>query len=260
MTSTFDVTRRATPPPAEMKFTPLAPSLGIEQENARLRLALRELQHRSSNQRQFLIGLAEMEMMQHPQVAALGCSVRLSTMAHAFVTLNKALDAQTDDIRSDRKIGVRIALETMLTLLQAIIEDDTLQFEVQDAWLPEKGCAALMLVCAELVFNAVKYGHQETQVTFTVQSNQGTLEVRDDGHGFPSGFRVEEQGRQGLQLVDALCRFDLNGELRCHSNRSGGIVIVTFPVLSPPEVVPVVEANTAFCAMEGVVCFDALSE
>jgi two-component sensor histidine kinase len=90
-----------------------------------------------------------------------------------------------------------------------------------------------MLICAEQVCNAVKYGRHTIQVTFRTQDNQGILEVHDDGPGFPVGFCVEEQGQQGLLLVKALCRFDLNGEMRCQNDMQGGVVTVTFPVVTP---------------------------
>ena len=78
--------------------------------------------------------------------------------------------------------------------------------------------------------------------------------MRDDGPGFPEGFRVEEQARQGLQLVQTLCRFDLSGEMRCHNNAQGGVVTLTFPVLPIPETAPATEENEVFCAMEGIIC------
>jgi two-component sensor histidine kinase len=231
----------------------------IHQENARLRLALRELRHRSCNQWQMLVGLAEMECMQHPQNASMGCIVRLRAMTSAFATLNSALDNDVDVLAGNQTVCVRSALESILALLKTTTEENNLHFVVQDAWLPEKGCAALMLICAELVCNAVKYGRQTTQITFRTQSSQGILEVRDDGPGFPVGFRVEEQGRQGLQLVEVLCRFDLNGEMRCQTDAQGGVVTVTFPALATPGEATEVTTSQAFCAMKGVVCFDRLS-
>jgi two-component sensor histidine kinase len=219
------------PSAALRMLTSPAAEYDIEQENARLRLALRELRHRSYNQWQLLIGLAEMESMQRPQSTALGCSVRLCTMAYAFVTLNRELDTSLNVLMGNQNVGVRSALESILVLLQATIEEDTLSFAVEDAWLSEKGCTALLLICAELVCNATKYGRNSTQVAFRVQNERGMLEVHDNGPGFPAGFRVQEQGRQGLQLVDSLCRFDLNGEVHYRNDAQGAVVTLVFPVL-----------------------------
>jgi two-component sensor histidine kinase len=176
----------------QVRLAPRTGAIEMEQENVRLRLALRESRHRSSNQWQLLIGLAELESLQQPRTTALGCSVRLSTMAHAFVTLNRALDTNIDVLTSNQKISVRGALESVLALLQAVAEEDALYFAVQDAWLSEKGCTALMLICAELVCNATKYGKKTTELTFRIESGLGVLEVRDDGPGFPAGFCVQE--------------------------------------------------------------------
>jgi two-component sensor histidine kinase len=230
--------------------------LEMEQENARLRLILRELRHRSYNQWQLLIGLAEMESLQSLQTSALSCSVRLCTLAYAFTTLNRTLDANADTMAGDRQIAVRPALERILHLLQATSEEDALQFRVQDAWLSEKGCAALMLICTELVCNAAKFGRKRTELTFRVWGDRGILEVSDDGPGFPADFQVRKHERQGLQLVEALCHCDLDGEMRCHSDVQGGLVTVTFPVLPTPNLPVTFEAEEAFCSMEGVICFN----
>lgn len=228
----------------------------MAQENARLRLALREAHHRSGNQWQLLIGLAELERMQPLQTVAAEQNVRLHAMIHAFATLNRSLNTDADVLTESREVGVRAALEGILIQMRGTLaQENTLSFTLQEAWLPAKGCAALLLSCAELVCNAIKHGRERMQVTFRAQGEQGLLEVRDDGPGFPAGFRIEEQSGQGLQLVEALCRFDLNGNMCCYSEAQGAVITLTFPVLSAPQTAQAGETNEAFCDMEGVVCF-----
>ncbi len=230
----------------------------VKQENARLKAALRELRHRSCNQWQMLLGLAEMEYMQHPQSVALGGLVRLSALTSAFATLNGTPDINMDVLAGNQHVCVRSALESIRALLHTTATEHDLHFAVEDFWIDQKRCTALMVICAELVCNAVKYGRQTAHVTFCTQFGQGILEVRDDGPGFPSGFRIEEQARHGLQLVAELCQFDLQGELRCRNDADGGVVTVTFPWSGTPREVALVTANESFCAMEGVICFDRL--
>ncbi len=238
--------------PPDASMTPF-PCADTERENARLRLALREAHHRSGNQWQLLLGLAELERIQ-PQAEGAGGSMRLRAMMSAFATLNQSLDTDADVLTGSRNVSIRDALENILEPLQAAAEEDALAFAVQDAWLSEKGCAALLLICAELVCNATKYGRKTTQVAFRAQDRQGILEVRDDGPGFPDGFRIEEQTRQGLQLVETLCRCDLNGEMRCHNHAQGGVVTLTFPVLPAPETAPAAQVSEGLCGMEGIIC------
>lgn len=220
-------------PPPDPSVTPFA-FAEMERENVRLRLALREVHHRAGNQWQLLLGLAELERMQ-PQAEGAGGSMRLRSMMSAFAALNRLLDTDAGVSKGSRNVNVREALENILAQLQAATGEDGLSFVVQDAWLSEKGCAALLLICAELVYNATKYGWKTTQVAFRVQDRQGLLEVCDDGPGFPDGFRIEEQNRQGMQLAQTLCLFDLSGEMRCHNTAQGGVVTLTFPVLPAPE-------------------------
>lgn len=159
MISQFDETCAAdrdaaqTPPlPAPFAFAAAA------QENVRLRLALRESRHRSCNQWQFLIGLADLERMERPEDAP-GGSARLRAVMYAFVTLNRTLDVDAAALTAgnNQSVCVRPALEGILTQLQTTLEADSLSFTAQDdAWLSEQGCAALLLICAELVCNAAK--------------------------------------------------------------------------------------------------------
>ena len=234
----------------------------LEQENAHLRLALNELRHRTSNQWQFLMGMAELERIQQTQTASSDASVHLCSLIYAFAALNDTLDVDVAILTGSHEINVRPLLEGLLARLQATMQEDkNLSCTVQDARLAEKSCAALLLICAELVCNAVKYGMKSTQVTFHTEAAQGKLEVYDDGPGFPADFCIADQSQQGLQLVESFCRFDLNGVMRCHSTEQGGVVTLTFPVASVREG-PAADAADkgyeAFCAMEGITCFDAL--
>ena len=230
----------------------------VRQENARLKAALREIRHRSCNQWQMLLGLAEMEYLQHPQGTTTGGLVRLSALTSAFATLDGTPDINMD-VAGNQQVYVRSALESIRALLHTTAMENDLHFAVEDFWIDQKRCTALMVICAELVCNAVRYGIQTTHVTFRTQRHQGILEVRDDGPGFPSGFRIEEQARHGLQLVAELCQFDLKGALRCRNDADGGVVTVIFPLSATPSQMVAVTANEDFCAMEGVICFDRLS-
>ena len=153
-------TAQGTWPASGTSVTPFA-CAEMERENARLRLALREAHHRSGNQWQLLLGLAELEQMQSPQAEGAGGSMRLRAMMSAFATLNRALDTDADVLTGSRKSAFETLWKTFWRQLQAANGEDALAFAVQDAWLSEKGCAALLLICAELVCNATKYGQEE---------------------------------------------------------------------------------------------------
>jgi two-component sensor histidine kinase len=84
------------------------------------------------------------------------------------------------------------------------------------------------------VTNALKHGKNEADVVFRVEAATASLEVCDDGPGFPEDFHPLKAANLGLELVESLVRADLKGQ-SAYGNRpqGGGRVIVTFPL--PPE-------------------------
>jgi two-component sensor histidine kinase len=81
----------------------------------------------------------------------------------------------------------------------------------------------------ELVNNAAKHGGMNNVVRLRREVDQCTLEVEDDGPGFPPAFDPEVHSHQGLDLVMTLARWDLQGSIT-FGNRpvGGGRVVVRF--------------------------------
>ena len=111
-------TMQGTWSPPDASMTPFA-CAETERENARLRLALREAHHRSGNQWQLLIGLAELERMQSPQDCGRGQQYASPRYDVCFCHPQPALDTDAGVLKGNRKVGVRDALENILAQLQA---------------------------------------------------------------------------------------------------------------------------------------------
>lgn len=97
--------------------------------------------------------------------------------------------------------------------------------------LAPKQCIGLSLILNELVSNALKHGRQQAEIFLTVEDQQVTLTVCDDGDGFPEEFDSQLEANTGLDLVDSLVRTDLLGTIVCRNQpQGGGQVTVTFPL------------------------------
>jgi len=86
----------------------------------------------------------------------------------------------------------------------------------------------------ELVCNAVKHGGHKVEVRLDASSTRVTLEVSDDGPGFPEGFNSRAARNFGLELVESVSRLDLSGTITYENRPEGGACVrITFPL--PPS-------------------------
>ncbi len=73
-------------------------------------------------------------------------------------------------------------------------------------------------------------------MALTRSAGTARLQVDDDGPGFPDSFDAIRAANTGLELVEAVGRWDLQGSIT-YQNRDGGgaQVAVEFPLLVAPE-------------------------
>lgn len=198
----------------------------------RLQLALREAGHRCLNEWQVLAVLVDIEMLQHRNSAPIESLERLHTHIRTTAAIHNLLDWHLPLPESSERVSVKELLDGLLNLLQVTYAAYDLDFELEEALISRSSCCSLALICSELVCNAVKHGTLKTQVRFYVQEQEGCLQVRDDGAGFPDGFDPRASSRMGLEIVESLCHHDLRGQVGYANYGGGGQVTVTFPVWS----------------------------
>ena len=106
-----------------------------------------------------------------------------------------------------------------------------LRIEPKIPELPLEIAVQLYRIAQESVSNAIKHGRGDIELAFTVRDSCARLEVRDSGPGFPAGFDAERGANTGLELVEMVARWDLQGET-CYENRpeGGARVVAEFPV------------------------------
>ena len=126
----------------------------------------------------------------------------------------------------------RALLERLLTTLAQTAASHENRFEIEDVPLPLRLVTSLALGVNELVSDAVKHRTRRVDVTLRVHDGLCSLEVGDDGSGFPDDFDAASAANTGLDLIE-LTRRDTDGQLCYGSNPSGGTcVTLRFPVPS----------------------------
>ena len=93
--------------------------------------------------------------------------------------------------------------------------------------LPAQYATPLVLVLTELVHNALAHAFEPGRVgevvVSAVRSGAGLdITVSDDGRGLPPGFSLENSEGLGLQIVQTLCRSELDSGLRISARPEGG--------------------------------------
>jgi PAS domain S-box-containing protein len=209
----------------------------IEMLNTRLRRAMAETHHRVKNNLQVVAALVDMQLLDANdtvparEVARLGMHIRTLAAIH---------DLLTDVAKTDVGAGIvssQAVLDRLLPMIQETVGSRPVRFHVQDVQLPYRHGTSMAVLVNELVSNAVKHGQGEIAVIFTGAGDQARLEVYDEGIGFPRNFNPRARANTGLELIESISRWDLQGQTAYQNRPEGGArVSITFPVPPAEEV------------------------
>lgn len=208
----------------------------VEALNERLRRAMTETHHRVKNNLQLVAAMVDMRVMDDTETVP---TTELRRLTGYIRTLAAVHDILTKEAREDGQassLSTRAVLESLLALMKQTAGDRTLAYSIGDAQLSSRQGTSLALVTNELVSNALKHSTGSVDVRFSVEDGRATLEVLDDGPGFPPDFDVTACSNVGLELVENLTRWDLAG--LAHYGRqgaSGGRAVVMIPISELPE-------------------------
>jgi PAS domain S-box-containing protein len=198
--------------------------------NARLRRAMTETHHRVKNNLQLMSALIDMQRQGPRDMVPISELLRLSQNIQALGVIHDILTQEAKEDGDAEFISSAAVLEKLLPILQQTLDGRQLRFTVDDVKLPGRKATSLALITNELVSNAVKHGRGEIEVAFRVRGNTATLEVCDDGPGFPENFSAVEAAHTGLELIDNIARWDLGGMPSYGNHVPGGArVTITFP-------------------------------
>lgn len=212
----------------------------IELLNDRLKRSMTETHHRVKNNLQVVSALIEMQMSERvgePEADQefAGQLDRLQAHIRALAVVHNVLTHAIHENEDAQLISTKAVLDKLFPILQQTACEQEIRYSVDDIDLPSKQCVSLALLLNELVSNALKHGRKTAEVTLTAAGNEATLEVCDDGPGFPADFDPASFANMGLELVHGLVRTDLAGRIR-YENRpmGGGRIRVVFPLPNSP--------------------------
>lgn len=202
----------------------------LDQLNVRLRRAMTETHHRVKNNLQVVAALIEVQEQNADETVPRSMLVRLRQNIEALAVVHNLLTEQSKENENVNALSTKGVLERMLPLLQPTLGERRLQGEIEDLTLQTKQTTAVALIANELISNAVKHGTGDIELTLRQEAEKILLAVCDDGPGFPEGFDPLVAAHTGLELIESIARYDLQGETAYRNRPQGGACVqITFP-------------------------------
>ncbi len=207
----------------------------IETLNVRLRRAMAETHHRVKNNLQTISALVDMQLARWMGSVPAEELEKINHYIQFLAALHNVLTQEAKQNEDAEYLSVKAAMSRLEPLVISMGRGRQVRFDVEDVRLPVRHTTALAIIVNELVTNAVKHGAGEISVGFRVCERSAKLQVSDRGNGFPAGFAPHADGTTGLDLVQSLAVWDLDGCLEIANTAEGGArVTVEFPLKSSP--------------------------
>ena len=203
----------------------------IETRIVQLEQAMRETNHRVKNNLQSVAALLDMQVMDHESMVPVQELAQVRMHITTLASIHELLVADVKENGSASVLSARASLLKLLPMLQKIVGAERIRWSVDEVNLPIKQGMSLAMLVNELVNNAVKHGGHKVELSLAVAEKEVTLEVCDDGPGFPLPFSPLIAGSFGLELVESVGRLDLGGVTTYENRPEGGACVrVIFPL------------------------------
>jgi PAS domain S-box-containing protein len=202
----------------------------IEGLNQRLRRAMSETHHRVKNNLQIIAALVDMQLMANDGLIPANELRRVEHHIHALAAIHDLLTVESRKDPNVDSISVKATLDVLRPLVQEMVGERPVRFQVDDIDLPVRQETAVALLVNELIGNAARHGSGPIDLELRATDGMVELGVSDRGPGFPPNFDPTRYTNTGLELVETVSRWDLQGRT-AYGNRpgGGGRVTVSFP-------------------------------
>jgi two-component sensor histidine kinase len=203
----------------------------IEALNQQLRRAMVETHHRVKNNLQVISALIEIQKQTGQESVAMSEVIRVGQNIQALGIIHDLLTQEAKAEGDASRISVKGVLVRLVPLLQISMGERRIRLDLDELALPGKQATALALVANELISNATKHGRGDVGIRLSNDLSCAVLEVCDDGPGFPTDFDPQTAAHTGLELIDNIVRYDLQGKASFENRpHGGGRVVLSFPV------------------------------
>lgn len=213
-------------------------------------LMLSEIHHRVKNSLQVVSSLLSLEAARIHDASVNAMLQTTQNRIRSMALIHQTLYQSKDFARVDFHAFLQSFLPTLIQSYSMHPEQISLVIHVAEVHLPIDAAIPCGLIVNELISNALKHAFPEGRrgtisISFAPQTDhQATISVTDDGVGLPEGFRFDQSGTLGMQLV-AMLAGQLGGTAVLERNPKTSF-IVRFPLVdeapSAPEVGRLVDA------------------
>jgi len=193
-------------------------------------MLLKEINHRTKNHLQLIIGLIQLQIRQLADPQARAALVDTSRRITSIAAVHEKL-YQADQVET---VNAGIYLSELIDGLRGSASLHTsFAIDMEDVILPLDKAIPLALVLNELVTNALKYAYAdmatgEVFVELKASTDQILLRVTDKGRGLPEGFDLKKHSSVGMKIIKSLTR-QLRGEISMLNQHPGLQCSLEFP-------------------------------
>ncbi|RJX74883.1 histidine kinase dimerization/phosphoacceptor domain -containing protein [Pseudomonas sp. LS-2] len=194
-------------------------------------LLLKEVNHRTKNNLQLIVGLIQLQVRQLSDHDARAALMDTSRRIMSISTVHERL-YQSDEVGA---VEASSYLSQVIAGIQATAPHEALfELDLDSVNLSMDSAIPLALVVNELLTNALKYAYpSESQGTVKVglklEHAKLTLTVEDAGQGLPKGFDHRKTKSLGMKIIATLCR-QLDAEFTFSDNQPGVKCVVELSV------------------------------
>jgi len=221
----------------EMKFlSTLAQHAALAIEDTRLMgrsALLQESHHRIKNNLQSIVGLISAQKMflkSNPKQP-------MDELLDSIISRINSI-ASVHDLLSKEKLGrsiinVKQIIESIITLINNN-PNITIQFELDDIFIPYSKATSIALIINELVMNCFKHAFLDDEkgvivITCKRIDNTIILSVSDNGRGFPVNFDLSKSATLGLSIIQGIIKSDFGGRITYKSEETNTLVEIKLP-------------------------------
>lgn len=201
----------------------------LTNQNTFINNLLKELNHRVKNNLQMVSSLFNLQAnktenaeLKHELRDARDRIITIAMVHRKLYTTNSALNVELKGYISD--------LGTYLLQSSGINAKSIIHYQIDEIELAIEDAVHVGLIINELLTNSIKYGLSEGKGIIGIElkklSNDSiSLNISDNGKGFPQGMKIDETVSFGYFLIDAIIE-QHDGSLKFYNDKGANIDII----------------------------------